>query len=259
MNENNISINELYFNPVFTNFNMLIQKNKINIIAGPNNCGKTTLIKILNREYPYIGKIFIDNQNLMEYEIDEYFKKVKTVYPENISFICETIEEEVTYYVQSINNNDCKELIKKLKLTKYKKSILNDMEEKIKIKVKLLLYLLSNPKIIMIDSLSLYFSKKEIKEILEAIKWYQNNHEITFIITTNNLEISLEADYLYIIAENNVILEGNPMEVLQKDNIINKIGLNVPFMIDLSVKLRDYDLVDEIELDMNRMVDKLWK
>jgi hypothetical protein len=29
-------------------------------------------------------------------------------------------------------------------------------------------------------------------------------------------------------------------------------------MIDLSVKLKDYDLLDEIELDKNRMVDKLW-
>lgn len=259
MNENNIVINELYFNPVFANFNMLIKKNKINIIAGPNNCGKTTLIKILNREHPYIGKIYLDNKDLLEYDIDEYFKIVKTLYPENISFICETIEEEVTYYVQSINNNDCKELIKKLKLTKYKKSILNDMEDKLKIKVKLLLYLLSNPKIIMIDNLSLYFSQKEIKEILETIKWYQNNHEITFIITTNNLEISLDADYLYIISESNVVLEGIPMEVLQKDNIINKAGLGVPFMIDLSVKLRDYELIENIELDKDRMIEKLWK
>ena len=30
-------------------------------------------------------------------------------------------------------------------------------------------------------------------------------------------------------------------------------------MIDLSVKLRDYNLITDIELDMNRMVDELWK
>ena len=29
-------------------------------------------------------------------------------------------------------------------------------------------------------------------------------------------------------------------------------------MIDLSVKLRDYELLDEIEMDKDRMVDKLW-
>ena len=43
------------------------------------------------------------------------------------------------------------------------------------------------------------------------------------------------------------------------DNIINKIGLNIPFMIDLSVKLRDYDLITDIETDYDRMIEALWK
>ena len=30
-------------------------------------------------------------------------------------------------------------------------------------------------------------------------------------------------------------------------------------MIDLSVKLRDYGLIKEIELNKNRMVENLWK
>ena len=30
-------------------------------------------------------------------------------------------------------------------------------------------------------------------------------------------------------------------------------------MIDLSVKLKDYELLDDVELDIDRMVDGLWK
>ena len=30
-------------------------------------------------------------------------------------------------------------------------------------------------------------------------------------------------------------------------------------MIDLSVKLQDYDLISKMTLDMNGMVNKLWK
>ena len=73
-----------------------------------------------------------------------------------------------------------------------------------------------------------------------------------------NLELSLYTDSLYIINEGKVALEGKPIDILQKDNIINKIGLTLPFMIDLSVKLRDYDLIDEIETDLDRMIDVLW-
>ena len=55
------------------------------------------------------------------------------------------------------------------------------------------------------------------------------------------------------------MIEGNPKEIIEKDNIMNKAGLNLPFMIDLSVKLRDYELINSIEQDKDRMVDLLWK
>ena len=78
-------------------------------------------------------------------------------------------------------------------------------------------------------------------------------------LSNERLEISLETNNLYIIDKGNLILSGSPYEVLQKDNIINKIGLNIPFMIDLSVKLRDYDLITDIETDYDRMIEALWK
>lgn len=78
-------------------------------------------------------------------------------------------------------------------------------------------------------------------------------------MTATNLDISIETDYLYIIDKGNLELEGKPLEVLKNDNVINKIGLNIPFMIDLSVKLKDYDLIDKVELDYDRMIETLWK
>ena len=65
--------------------------------------------------------------------------------------------------------------------------------------------------------------------------------------------------YLYILDKGKIALEGKPLDILKEDNIINKIGLKIPFMIDLSVKLQDYDLISEMTLDMNGMVNKLWK
>ena len=75
---------------------------------------------------------------------------------------------------------------------------------------------------------------------------------------TSQLECNLLSDYTYIISNGEIVLEGSPLEVLEKDNILNKAGLNLPFMMDLSVKLRDYDLIKQIELDMDRLVDTLW-
>ena len=82
---------------------------------------------------------------------------------------------------------------------------------------------------------------------------------MTIILTTSSLTETLSSDYLYIINESTIILEGEPLSVLVKDNILNRIGLEVPFMIDLSVKLQDYNLLTTTELDMERMVEELWK
>ena len=87
---------------------------------------------------------------------------------------------------------------------------------------------------------------------------YKEKYGLTLLITTINLEISLYTDFIYIIDQGKIALNGTPFNVLQKDNTINKIGLSLPFMIDLSVKLRDYELVDELETDIDRMIDKLW-
>ena len=85
-----------------------------------------------------------------------------------------------------------------------------------------------------------------------------NKYDMTVIINSLRLEDVIETDRIVIISNSRIILEGNPIEVLQRDNILNKAGIKVPFMIDLSVKLKDYNLIDEVELDMNRMANKLW-
>ena len=101
-----------------------------------------------------------------------------------------------------------------------------------------------------------YLNKNDVIEIINMLKTIKN---LTIVYTTDNLEETVNSDYLYILSSGEIILEGAPLKVLEKDNILNKLGLDLPFMIDLSVKLKDYDLIDSIEQDMDRMVDILWK
>ena len=78
-------------------------------------------------------------------------------------------------------------------------------------------------------------------------------------MTIKDINYSLESDELIVINKKGIVLKGKPIDVLNKDNILNKNGIELPFMYDLSIKLRDYNLVDEIILDQDRMIDKLWK
>ncbi len=264
MKENIIEIRNLNYNNIFIDFNIAFPNNKFISISGPNNCGKTTLIRILGRQLVTRNSVYLSSNRIENYKITDLSSIIQCVIPKEVDFVYQSLEDELKFNLNNTNlptssqDNLYKELIKIFKLGKYQKTDINNVEPSTLIKIQLVLALSKKPQILLIDNIGNYVSKKEMAEILQQLHAIQKKEEMTIIMATNDLNEVIESDYLYIIYQGNIILQGIPLEVLEKDNILNKIGLEVPFMIDLSVKLRDYDLIKDIELDMDRMVDKLW-
>ena len=252
-----ITLQDFCYEDLFKDLNLFIVKNKITVISGANNCGKTLLIRILNREIVTSNTVLIDQAEMNQYTIEEYSKLVQCIIPLEITYEQPTLEEEMFYY-----NDNKEEIEKTIKGLKLKRSIhkkIKDLTTKEIVLSQIAIALIKKSSIILLDNIRMYLTEKETKEVIEFLKKQQNEREITVVITTIHLEESLLADYLYIIGNKSIALEGQPIEVLQNDNKINKLGLSLPFMIDLSVKLKDYDLIKEVEIDKNRMIEKLWK
>lgn len=255
--ENAILIANFYYHNLFENFSLKVEKNKFIVLSGPNNCGKTTLIRILNRELITEGEIEIFGKGINTYPIDLYSRLIGCVIPMEYIPKEENLEEELYFY-----NTDSKEIewiLKGLKIKKIIHKRLKDLTSKEFILYQLAVTLSKNPQILLIDTIGTYFTDKEIEKVLLFLKEYQEKKHMTIFYIARSLTESLLADYLYIMSERKIVLKGAPLDVLQKDNIINRIGLDIPFMIDLSVKLRDYELIKEIELEKDRMVNELWK
>ena len=252
-----IELKKVTYKDIFNNFNISFPLEKLTYLSGPNNCGKTTLIRTLDRKNDAKISIIINNKELNVDNLLDYYKVINCMIPKEISFKKNTLEEEIEYHNKKLVNEE--ELIKKLKLTRYKKYQINKLEEKEIIKLQLLISLLNKPKVLFIDNLMNYFSSKEVKELNNVLKEYIKEYKTTIVITTIDLNNTIDADYLIIMNENKIVLEDEPLKVLEKDNVINKVSLDLPFMIDLSSKLRDYDLIKEIELDKERLINKLWK
>lgn len=248
--KNSIMLYNFFDDYLFENLNILVPKDKFIAISGPNNCGKTTLLRILNREIITENKIIIENRGINNYKIEEYSKLVSCVIPLEIILEEETVEEELLRI-----DNKIDKIVKGLKLTKLLTKNTNNLSDKEIVLVQIAKALLNKPEILLLDDISLYFDNKEKKDIFSLLR----KQKITIVYATTSLEDTLYSDYLYIIADKKVALEGNPLYILKKDNIINKIGLKLPFMVDLSVKLTDYELIDKQILDPKEMVDELWK
>ncbi|MBR2828877.1 MAG: ATP-binding cassette domain-containing protein [Bacilli bacterium] len=256
--KNIIEIENLYYKNIFQNFSINIEENSYTCISGPNNCGKTTLIRIIDKQIRDNFPITINNEKISNYEEVEYTKLIQTVIPLEVSW-----EENTLELVLLENCKDDEKLyndiVKRLKLTKLLSKKTKDLTDKEIIIAQILIGILNKPKILLLDSIDTFFQKEESKNMHVFLKEVMKKLGITIIETTINLDTSLFANRLVIIQNGKIVLDGEPIKVLEKDNVINKIGLRLPFMIDLSVKLRDYNLIKEIELDQDRMVEKLWK
>lgn len=82
---------------------------------------------------------------------------------------------------------------------------------------------------------------------------------VDFINITNNSELALLTKYTTIYKDDKTVLEGETLKVMENDSVFRKLGLKIPFMINLSILLKDYGVINEIVTDMDSLRDMLWK
>ena len=97
------------------------------------------------------------------------------------------------------------------------------------------------------------------KDELDKLFKFLNDNNILFVNFTNDIELSLYTDYLIIYDKEKILMEGKTLDILKNEKLIKRLGLNLPFIVELSILLKDYGLVNDIYLDKESLVDKLWK
>ena len=114
--------------------------------------------------------------------------------------------------------------------------------------------LLKYPKIIFFNALN-KLESEEIKELYNILK----SNNIKYINVTNNVEEVLLTSNLIVYMDEKEVVSGDTLEVLKNEKLLKRIGLELPFMVELSMYLQDYNLVDKIYLDKNELEGVLWK
>ena len=99
-----------------------------------------------------------------------------------------------------------------------------------------------------------YLKNNEKKEILDLL----NKQNIKYIIITSNVEEVLLANYLIVFDKENIVVEGETKEVLKEEKLLKRLGFGLPFVVDLSLSLEFYDILDKIYYDTSSLVGELW-
>ena len=93
---------------------------------------------------------------------------------------------------------------------------------------------------------------------LDKLFNYLKEKDIKYINIVNNLELCLYTNYLIVMDKKNILIEGSTIEVLKNDKLLKRLGFELPFMVELSLLLRDYNLVDKVYLDYKELEGALW-
>ena len=251
---------------VFDKFELNIRDGEWVSIVGPNGSGKSTLVKILVGLLESDSNIIIDNLTLNKDNLVHIRKKIGVVF-ENAddSFVAETVADDIAFTLENLAydpkeiGNMVTNIASLFKIENILEKEPHQLSGGEKQKVALAAALVAKPKILIIDDALEMVDDNAKGEILAALKKLHKDNHLTIITITHNLEETYNADRMVVINGGNILIDGPVKDVLQEDKIFNRIGMEIPFMVDLSIKLKLYGLVDHMILDMDEMVNALWK
>lgn len=251
---------------LFKNLNLEIERGTFTTIIGTNGSGKSTLIRIILGLLVADGEIKINNLELNHKNLKKIISKIGVVLenPDD-QFVAETVMDDIAFSLENMNV-DKKEI--KSRVNKIAKFIgIEDILEREphslsggqKQLVALASALVTDPDILILDE-ALTMIDLEIREkIYKILEQVNKINKITIINVTHDMDEILYGDNLIVIDNGHIVLNGPKEYVLLEEKTFNKLGLKLPFVVELSTKLQYYGLIDHLIFDMEELVDIIWK
>lgn len=268
--ENIIQIKNLDFNYgercLFSHFNLNIPENSFIAIAGRNASGKTTLFRLMAGILPSHNQIIFDHGYIDSERMDHHVVNMGIVLSSlETVFLRDTVYQELVFPLENLkmSSTEIENRIKEVCSFFGIKMLLDKKIEELTVaearKLSIVLAFVHHPRVVLLDGGFAMLSQKDASFFLQKVKKWKEKYGTTIVVFTTSLEDALEADYLYVLEQGHIKIEGRPMAVMQEEKLLRQLGLELPFMMDLSSKFRCYNLISEDIVDMNRMVDQLWK
>ena len=251
---------------ILDNINLEIKEASFVTILGANGCGKSTMAKAMLGLIPYEGQIKIENTILKEEsfsKIKKYVGMVSETYEDK--FDADTPYDSIYFYLKNLGmkENEIKIKIlniqKVLKLESFMQCSISHLSISELQLLSLACVLASEPKIIILDNAMSMLDETIKNTIFRYLKKINKDKKITIINFSNNPEESIYGKDLILLHNRNILLFAPIKEALLEEKKFRQCNLELPFMASLSLKLKYYGLVDHLILDMNKMVNQLWK
>ncbi len=249
------------------NLKLDIKEGEFVAIIGHNGSGKSTLSKNLNAILtPTSGDIIIDGMNTKdEDKLWDIRQTAGMVFqnPDN-QIVATIVEEDVAFGPENlgIEPSKIKELVeyslKSVGMYEFRDRQPHLLSGGQKQRVAIAGIIAMKPKCIIFDEATAMLDPSGRKEVLSTIKKLNKEDNITILYITHFMEEVVDADRVIVMEKGKKILEGTPVEVFSKIETLKSIGLDVPYMTELSylLKKEGFNIKEDI-LTVDEMVNEL--
>jgi energy-coupling factor transport system ATP-binding protein len=235
-------------------------KNFITFVGKSNKKIIASLMSKRKRVFISINGLELNKKNNNQIK-----KNISFVLNEHLnSFIGETVDDEISFGLESlaVNKDTMKSTIlskaQEFKIDDVLKRDPNSLGSSEKAKVKIISALVCKPKILVLDNILGELDYKDRKVVVDILKEYveRNNIVLNF---TSNIEEALYANRLIVSDEEKIVMDGKTISVLNEEKIMKRLGISLPFIVELNRYLMDYGLISKYELNMEKLVNLVWK
>lgn len=225
------------------NININIDMHRIIGIVGSNGSGKTTLfLNLMGLLKPSRGKIFLDDKE-MKYSrkaLIETRKKIGIVFqdPDKQIFYSK-VYDDVAFGPRNLNidekevNRRVENSLESVSMVEFKEKPVHLLSHGQKKRVAIAGTLAMDNEVILFDEPTAGLDPVSTDQIVNIIKDLSLK-EKKIVISSHDMDMIYElCDYIYVMAEGEIIGEGIPQEIFLEENIINRAKLKEPWMVKI--------------------------
>ena len=217
-------------------------------VLGANGSGKSTFAKHLNALLtPTEGTLFVGGMECGDHSKDlDIRKTVGMVFqnPDN-QIIANVVQEDVGFGPENIGVPTkeiwirMEEALKNVGMYAYRLNSPNKLSGGQKQRVAIAGILAMKPKCIILDESTAMLDPGGRASVMDTICRINREENITVIAITHYMEEVANADYVYVMDQGKVVMEGTPRQIFSQSDMLQKYRLAVPEVIRIAQILRE--------------------
>lgn len=233
--------------PALRSLSMEVCEGEFLAVLGHNGSGKSTLAKLLNAILvPTEGTVTVKGMDTRSEEnLLNVRRTVGMVFqnPDN-QIVASVVEDDVAFAPENLGvppagiRRRVDEALKRVGMYEFRNNAPHLLSGGQKQRVAIAGVLAMKPDVIILDESTAMLDPSGRREVMNTVHRLNREEGISVVIITHYMSEAATADYMIVMDDGRIAMNGTPREVFTKVDKVRALGLDVPPMTDLAHSLR---------------------